>query len=204
MSSDEHHSFYPPVRYAGPKESQLTEQQRRIKEDIELTRTTGLNGPFSCWLASATIGDRAQQLGKACRYDTVFSQREAELIILITAAYSDCTAEWDIHLGEAKKAGLEELILSAINKWRGSWGEGEEGEECKDIVAACNNEKERLIARLSVALLEGKGKVENNLYNECVRSFENKERAIMDCISITGYYTYVAFTLNCFQVRPLT
>lgn len=54
-------NVYPPERFSGPAEADLDDEQRRIKDEIESTRTTGLNGPFGCWLASAAIGDRAQR-----------------------------------------------------------------------------------------------------------------------------------------------
>lgn len=107
----------PPVsRYGGPSVEDLDGQQRAIYDEIDRTRTTGAErGPFMQWLGASTpLCDAAQNLGRICRYETSLSQRVAEIAVLATAYYHRCSAAWTIHVDEARKAGVEAEVISAL------------------------------------------------------------------------------------------
>ena len=102
-------------RYTGPPLEEMTAEQTSIPDSILASRPgTGLNGPFGPWLAVPAIAEPAQSLGKACRYDTSLSPRESELVILLTGAKFKSHTEFDIHVGEAVKAGIDLATSSAI------------------------------------------------------------------------------------------
>ncbi len=92
----------------------MTDLQKKIYDEIRSTRTTGIAGPFGPWLANPNIAQPAQTLGRVCRYETSFDLMESELIILLTAKHIGSVTEWAIHVGEARKAKLDERIISRI------------------------------------------------------------------------------------------
>lgn len=97
---------YQVPRYEGPAADEMTLEQTKIRDAIVQSRPrTGLSGPFGPWLAVPAIAEPAQALGRACRYGTSLSFRESELVILLTGAKTRSPAEFDIHVGEAIKAG---------------------------------------------------------------------------------------------------
>jgi hypothetical protein len=107
------HNFIP--RYNGPSTDEMSDVQLNIYNSIVESRPrTGISGPFGPWLAVPQIADPAQKLGHACRYGTSLSPQESELIILLTAAKHKSHAEFDIHVGEALKAGLSMDVIVSI------------------------------------------------------------------------------------------
>jgi 4-carboxymuconolactone decarboxylase len=102
-------------RYTGPPDDELSKQQIEIRDAILATRKgTGLRGPFGPWLSAPDIAQPAQALGRACRYGTSLSFRESELVILLTGSKLKSHAEFDIHVGEALKAGISMNVINAI------------------------------------------------------------------------------------------
>jgi hypothetical protein len=66
----------------------------------------GLSGPFGLWLSLPAIAGPSQELGRAVRYGTLLLSRELELVILLTGARYESNAIFDIHVKEARRAGL--------------------------------------------------------------------------------------------------
>ena len=99
------HNFQP--RYSGPSPNQMTPEQQSIRQSILNSRpNTGLSGPFGPWLSIPSIARPSQELGRTVRYGTSLSSRESELVILLTGAKFKSEAEFDIHVGEARRVGI--------------------------------------------------------------------------------------------------
>lgn len=183
-------------RYNGPSEAEQTTEQATIREAILASRPrTGLSGPFGPWLAVPAIAQPAQALGKACRYDTSLSLKESELVILLTGAKTRSHTEFDIHAGEALKAGWSLEMIEAIPR-----------DEAFSIAAVrerllpmLQEEREKAIALYTAELLD--------TYSVCEETYQSSKTALggtdsvlVEITSISGYYTYVAYTLNAFQI----
>ena len=138
---------------------------------------------FGPWLASAPLADAAQTLGRVCRYETSLSQREAEIAILATAYSHKAGAEWSIHVGEARKAGLEEEHIAKLA--RGA------------APAFAAGSRDAAIHDVAADLLEHK-RVSAAHYAAGVGALG--EKGVVELVSIVGYYAYVALTLNTFEV----
>ena len=189
-------------RYAGPTEDEMTEEQRKIRDAIVASRPrTGLAGPFGPWLAIPNIAQPAQALGKACRYDTSLSFRESELVILLTGARMRSHAEFDIHVGEALRAGISMEVITAIPRDSrfSLTAVRERLVPLLDVPENENRDREKAIVLFTAKLLDD-CTVSDQQYEATKKILGGQDSVIVEITSIVGYYTYVALTLNVFQI----
>lgn len=183
-------------RYNGPHPNEMNHKQKEIHDYILKSRpSTGLSGPFGPWLAVPEIAEPASQLGKACRYDTSLSLRESELVILLTGAKMRCSTEFNIHKGEALKAGISMEIISAIPRDDDFSLETVQ----RKLIPLLENSREKAILNFTAELLET-STVSDKTYFDTKTALDNKDSVLVEITSITGYYTYVAYTLNVFRI----
>lgn len=188
------------ARYNGPTIDTMTQEQKQIRHDILQSRPrTGLSGPFGPWLAVPAVALPAQQLGRACRYQTSLSGRESELVILLTAAKTRSHAEFDIHVEEARQAGVPLSIIRAIPR--------DDEFSCARVQATVlplllDSWREQAIVTFAAALLESYS-VSDEIYESTKCAVEGKESVLVEITSIVGYYTFVAYTLNVFRIPSL-
>mmetsp|Transcript_5679 Transcript_5679/g.7799 ORF Transcript_5679/g.7799 Transcript_5679/m.7799 type:complete len:210 (+) Transcript_5679:139-768(+) len=185
------------ARYNGPTEVEMTDEQRSIRNSIVESRPrTGISGPFGPWIAVPPIAGPSQELGKACRYGTSLSMRESELVILLTGAKHKSHSEFDIHQGEALRAGLGLEVLEAIPR-----DDEFSLQNVKDKVIPLlkQGEREVAIALFAAELLET-STVSGETYNATKEALNGKDSVIVEITSIIGYYTYCAYTLNVFNI----
>lgn len=164
-------------------DSTMDEEQRRVLQDILSGPRGNLDGPFLAWVHSPGLADNAQKLGAFCRYGTRLELRLSELAILVTAAWWQSQAEWQIHEPIARQAGLSDPVIEALRLG-----------QTPDF----QREDERLIYRLGRSLYETR-RIEQALYDEATACFG--EAGLVELIGIFGYYALVAMTLNAFEVR---
>lgn len=199
------------TRYRGPHPDELDPRQREIRDYVLATRPrTGMKGPFGPWLAAPDIAGPAVQLGKAVRYGTSLSPRESELVILLTAAKTGCTTEFEIHAAEAARVGVSDHVVGAIP--RGAAGVG--GAGCRDgaaftvaavreaVVPRVRGARERAIVAFAAELLATDA-VSEGTYRRTRAALgggDGVDRALVEVVSVAGYYTFVAYTLNAFRI----
>ena len=184
-------------RYFGPSENEITDEQRSIRDAIIASRPrTGISGPFGPWLASPEIARPSQELGRACRYGTSLSMRESELVILLTGARHRSHTEFDIHQGEALRAGLSMGIISAIPR-----DDNYSLVKVKSDVLPLlgTNKREKGIATFTAELLET-CTVSDETYAASLEAVGGKDLVLVEITAIIGYYTYCAYTLNVFNI----
>jgi len=185
-------------RYNGPSLHEMTDRQKEIRECILKSRPrTGLSGPFGPWLAIPEIAEPASQLGKACRYDTSLSFRESELVILLTGAKMRSHTEFEIHTGEALKAGLTLDIINAIPR------DDEFSVKAVDdkLVQLLETDREKRIVQFTAELLDTCS-VSDETYATTKAALDSEDSVLVEITSITGYYTFVSYTLNVFNIPP--
>lgn len=184
------------ARYNGPPVEDMNEAQLEIRSKIlESRKGTGLSGPFGPWLAIPEVAEPAQELGRACRYGTSLSFRESELVILLTGAKTRSHAEFDIHVGEALKAGIDMEVIQAIPRDENFSLASVESK----LVPLLDNDREKAMARFVAELLDTYT-VSDDTYAATKASLDDKDTALVEIVSIVGYYNYVAFTLNAFRI----
>jgi 4-carboxymuconolactone decarboxylase len=189
------------ARYPGPSEEEMTDEQKEIRNAIVATRKrTGLSGPFGPWLAVPAIAQPAQALGRACRYRTSLSFKESELVILLTGAKTKSHAEFDIHVGEALRAGWSLDFIQAIPR-----DDDFSLEKVKSTLVPMleGDERNKAIALFTAELVESYT-VSDKTYEATKKVMNGKDSVLVEIVSISGYYTYVAYTLNVFRIPSAT
>jgi 4-carboxymuconolactone decarboxylase len=164
------------------KHEELSPDGRAIYQSILNTRGN-LDGPFLAWLHSPGLAAPAEKLGAFCRYGTSLAEIESELLILLVAAHFHCAGEWQIHAPIACKAGLDVASIDAIKAGM------------PPVPAS---------ARLSV--LHGfaddllrHNRVSEISFNRAREMFG--DRGCVEIAGVIGYYSFVAMTLNAFEIR---
>ena len=138
----------------------------------------GLEGPFNALLLSPDVGEALQALGSAIRYKTALSDRAREIAILELAAIRQADFEWFAHERVGRAAGLTDEELAAIRR----------GKKAPSLDAS-----ETLVRKVVRALL-GERDLRRKLFEEARDVLG--ERALMDVISLVGYYDGVALSLR--------
>lgn len=164
-------------------EANMDDDQRRVLQDILSGPRGNLDGPFLAWVHSPGLADNAQKLGAFCRYGTRLELRLSELAILVTAAWWQSQAEWQIHEPIARQAGIGNGVIEALRTHRTP--DFERDDEC-------------LVYRLGRSLYETR-RIDQALYEEATACFG--EAGLVELVGIFGYYALVAMTLNAFAVR---
>lgn len=207
-------------RYNGPHPENMTPQQTALRNSILESRPrTGLSGPFGPWLAVPSIAGPSQELGRIVRYETSLSMRESELVILLTGAKFKSEAEFDIHVGEAMRAGIGLDVINMIP--RGALLSQQGSKEGKDTVEfSLENVKKNMIPQLKKEIEnERKGDLQRDIpivlftaelletntvsdetYATTKQMLGGDDPVLVEIIAIVGYYAYVAYTLNVFRV----
>lgn len=167
-------------------DASMDDEQRRVLQDILSGPRGNLDGPFLAWVHSPKLADSAQKLGAFCRYGTRLELRLSELAILVTAAWWQSQAEWQIHEPIALQAGVSAKVIDALRL--GKRPPFERGDE-------------RLVYHLARSLYQTR-RIDQALYAEGVAAFG--EAGMVELVGVLGYYALVAMTLNAFEVRRET
>ena len=165
-----------------PNVNQLDAEQRAIHDSILATRGN-LSGPFLAWMYSPGLASPAEKLGAFCRYSTVFSLVESELLILCVAARYQCLGEQQIHEPIAHQTGLSKQSIEQLRS---------------GVVPLLSDERQCLIHQVATELLNT-NRMSDALYKQGIETFG--ERGMVELVGIVGYYSLVAMTLNAFEMR---
>jgi 4-carboxymuconolactone decarboxylase len=165
-----------------PTPATMTPEQRAIHESVLSTRGNA-SGPFLAWLLSPGLAEPAQQLGAFCRYNSLLTLQESELLICLVAAQYECPAEQAIHEPIARRAGLSEAALAAIRA---------------GAVPSLETPRLQLLEEVGRELLSRK-KLPDALYARAVEALG--EQTLVEVVGIVGYYALVAYTLNAFDMK---
>lgn len=161
----------------------MSPQQRSIFDDVLRTRGNA-QGPFLAWLLNPRIAQPAQVLGATCRFHTSLLLQESELLILIVAAHYDCTGELQIHEPIARRAGIGEDLVAGIRS----------GARLELATSRLS-----VLAELARELLQTR-RVSVLLFEKARQEFG--EQCLVEIVATIGYYAFVAYTLNAFEMRP--
>ena len=188
----------PPVRVPRLRPEQLTDEQRRLYQEVlEGPRGQGpqsfpltdadrvLTGPFNAMLASPRVGTALQRLGAALRYHTDLPDQIRELVILVVAAYLGSDFEWHAHESLARHHGVDDDAITAL---------------CEGRPPALADPAQGAAYGLAVALLRGED-IPDERYYAMVRALGTS--GVFDVSAIVGYYWLLAAQLRLFRVgRP--
>jgi 4-carboxymuconolactone decarboxylase len=157
-------------------------EQKRVHDAIASGPRGSVRGPLAVWLNRVNLADKAQQLGRYCRYDSSLTPRLSELAILVTARIWDASYEWQAHEQPARNAGLPENVIASLKN-----------DEQPAFVA----DDESLVYRFAREL-HLQRKVSDGLYQEAEEILGRD--ALIDLVGLLGYYTLISMTINAFEI----
>ncbi len=160
----------------------MTEEQRKIHDEIVAGPRGKMTLPMNAWLRSPPFADGAQNLGAFVRWGSTLDARHVELAILITLRYWTAQPAWYSHVQHGLKAGLEQEIIDAI------------AEVKRPTFTRADDEA---LFNFCVELIIDH-QVSDATYAAAVEQFE--ERGVMEIIGVSGYYVITSMTLKTFQV----
>ena len=153
----------------------------RAPEDL-LNAEGGMSGPFNAWLRSPVLGEAAQRVGEAVRFESALPPQLRELAILVVAAKWKAQYEWWAHEKIARREGLDEGVIESVK-----------AETPPDF----SNPTESVVYNFARELLD-EHRVSDHLYDEAVELLG--EAGVVELVILLGYYTLVSMTLNVFEV----
>jgi len=142
-----------------------------------------LDGPFLAWLHSPGLAAPAEKLGAFCRYHTSLATVESELLILLVAAHFRCSGEWQIHAAIALEAGLDAAAIDAI------------------LTASTPQLPSSRLSVLHAFCIEllRHNEIGRTTFAQGREMFG--DRGLVEIVGVIGYYSFVAMTLNAFEIR---
>jgi 4-carboxymuconolactone decarboxylase len=146
------------------------------------TATGGLRGPFNAYLYSPVIGEAAQRLGEAVRFESSIPPKLREIAILTVAAKWKAQYEWWAHERIGRQLGIEERVIKSLKA----------GEQPQFKTPA-----EASVFAFCRELLENES-VSDRLYAASVELLG--EAGVVELVMLVGYYITVAMILNVFEV----
>src|ERR1700704_6615816 len=105
-------------RFKPLKPEEMTDEQRKVYQEIAGGPRGGVRGPFNPLLRSPELADRAQKMGEYIRFNTSLPPRLSELAILVTARYWSSQYEWHAHHPFALKGGLPAQVAADLAQGR--------------------------------------------------------------------------------------
>ncbi len=160
----------------------MSDQQREVVDEIVAGPHGRIVGPYPAWLQSPELARRARSLSEIIRFRSSLPEPLKELAILITGRYWKAEFEFYAHAILARKAGLDEAIISALAEQRRP--------EFRD-------EKEEIVYEFCTQLYETH-RVSDEVYARAVEAFGLQ--TVVELVATIGYYAMVSLTLNAFEV----
>lgn len=162
----------------------MTSRQKEVHDAIVSGPRGRVIGPLAVWLNRPELADRAQALGRYCRFDTSLPARLSELAILTTARFWSSEFEWAAHKPIAIEAGVSLEIVEAIRT-------GQNPDFDQDDEAIVFEFSQRLHTERNI---------DAALYQKTAAVIG--ETGIVDLTGLLGYYTLISMTINVFEVAP--
>jgi len=162
----------------------MSQEQRRIYEEIVASRGTWQNGPFGLLIHQPRIAEPTHRLGEFIRYHTSLVPRLSEFAILIVARHWDCSLEWYIHAPIAMQNGVDAAVVESIDRGQRP-------------VGLSNDES--VVYDYATSSLE-KHEVSDELYARAARLFGTV--GVVELTSLLGYYSMLALSLNAHRALP--
>lgn len=160
----------------------LDSSQRAIFTSIATGARGGVRGPHTVLLHSPGVAAPMDKLGAFLRYECSVPHRQRELAILVVAARWRADYEWYAHAPIARGQGLSDAVISAIGL-----------RERPDFETALDS----AVHQLARELLDCHA-VSDATYALTVSLLG--EVGTVDLVSLIGYYSMIAMTLNAFEV----
>lgn len=169
-------------RITTPSEATMTAEQLAVFSEVAAGPRGKVPMPMTAWLLNPDLADRAQQLGASLRFHSTLDNRSIEVAVLTCACHWSANPVLKSHKEHARKAGLAEEVVAAIEAGR---------------MPSNASDKERVVFRLSMELFEDH-RISDATYADAIGEFG--ERGVVELVALLGYYCLVALTVNAFEL----
>ena len=142
--------------------------------------------PFHILLESPELASLTQALGAFCRYRTQLGSKLSELLVLITASHWGAEYEFAVHAPEARKAGVPETVIAAL--------QAGEPPPFDDVEL-------QLLYEFATSFFETRD-IPDALFEKAVAQFGR--RRVVELAGVLGYYSGLAMLLRIFRVPAET
>jgi 4-carboxymuconolactone decarboxylase len=161
---------------------QVPQAGQQAFDEIVASRGS-IHGPFGVLLHSPELARRAGALGGYLRYESALDPVVRETAVMATAGLLDCDYEWASHEPLARSAGVSAAVIEAIRARRPD-----------DLPAEARD-----IYDLAEAVL-----VAHRVPAELFERLQQRlgVQGLVETVAAIGYWTFVATTLNTFEVLP--
>jgi 4-carboxymuconolactone decarboxylase len=156
----------------------MTDAQKKAAADFATARGSAPTGPFAVMLRVPELMDLTFKWRQHVQFRSVLSQRNAELIILLTAREWTQQYEWNAHQPAGLQAGLTPELIAAI-------AEGRRPERM--------DEEQTILYDLCTELQHNHS-VSDATYARAAGKFG--EAGVVEATSMAGYYTLLAMVMN--------
>ena len=156
----------------------LTPAQKKTVDEYKKARGGEPGGPWAVLSRSPELMSRVLMLSDHLRFNSSLPPRLSEFVILMTAREWGQNYEWNAHHPLAIKGGLNPEVAKAVAEGRRPVQMAEDEASLYDLIQE---------------LLHNR-RVSDSTYARAVSKFG--EQAVVDAVSISGYYTMVAMLLN--------
>jgi len=156
----------------------LTPAQKKAVDEYKKARGGEPGGPWAVLTRSPELMARTLMLSDHLRFNSSLPPRLSEFVILMTAREWGQNYEWNAHHPLAVKGGLNPEVAKAV-------AEGRRPVQMEEDEASLYDLIQELLHNRTVS---------DSTYARAVSKFG--EQAIVDAVSISGYYTMVAMLLN--------
>ncbi len=157
---------------------QMTALQREVAAEIAAGPRGDVRGPFIALVHHPELARRVQGLGEFLRFGATLPQSLIEMAILITARHWTAQHEWYAHERLARKEGLEDHVIAALQR-------GERPQTMSDA--------QREVYDFCIAAHDS-GRVPDGPYEAIKARFGHE--GVLELLCVSGYYSMIAMILN--------
>lgn len=158
------------------------EQYDRIMRFRKPLADGSIGGPFDPWVRSPELAKRAVSWGNFLWERTSIDRRLVELAIIITGRFWESNVEWVSHSRMALDNGVSQETIDAVFSER----------------RPENAPADELLVYDVCIALHKTHQLPVELFNRAVAALG--EQGLVEIIATIGYYTFVAMTLNAFDI----
>jgi 4-carboxymuconolactone decarboxylase len=167
-----------------PRAEDMNAAQRAAADALIAGPRKGVYGPFLPLLRSPALLDLVAQLGEYLRFKSVLEARVRELAICVVARHVTNQFEWVMHAPLARKAGVAEATIAALQV----------GAAPTSLSA-----DEEAAYHFADELLRTHGASEPT-YRAALEQFG--EQGVVELATLVGYFTMVSLLMNAAHTPP--
>lgn len=172
------------ARLDPPRREELSPDQQVAYDAIVKSRGQ-VTGPFTVLIHSPTLAGRVAEVGAYVRFESPLPIAARCLAALVAARALDCRYVWAAWVPQARRAGVPDAVIAAIQDRRTPTGLPPE---------------QAIVVTAGQQLLGGDHQLADGTYCSLLDHFGTQ--GAVELAATFGYFAQLAIPLNAFQVDP--